>query len=150
MVIPDNAAISGINRMLTYLPPSMIAACTSALPWVLLTILAILSASSASVATLLPKTLMETSPVLPVSISETRICIGWVKPILMPGKFTSTFLISAISSAFVSKRQWLAGVSSINTSVSFSPIGSRPSSSEPVRATICFISGIASSSACSI
>ncbi len=94
-----------------------------------------------------PNTLIATSPRVPVSISETRISMGWVKPYTTPGKRSMTRRMAVAMSSLL-PRHWSFGRSTRKVSVSLSPIGSRPRSSEPERATIERISGTSASSAC--
>ena len=90
-----------------------------------------------------PNSLTATSPRLPVSISEMRISMGWVKPNSRPGKASITLRISALNASLSAACQSLRGASCMNRSVSFRPIGSSPSSSEPTRPMLCRTSGTA-------
>ena len=128
-------------RTCRYCTPSLRAVKTSSEPGIAASSDSIREASAPSSARSVPKTLIATSPRTPVSISEMRISIGCVNDASSPGKPSATVRSSSTSHALSGTRHSAIGFSTRKPSVSFSPIGSRPSSSEPERATMLRTSG---------
>ena len=94
------------------------------------------AASWSSVARSGPNTLTARSPRTPEISSDTRISIGWVKLVFTPGNRSVTSRMRSTTQALSCSRHSSRGFSFTKPSVSFVPIGSRPSSSEPTRATM--------------
>ena len=74
--------------------------------------------------------------------------MGWVKVSATPGKLSITARSWSASQSLLGWRHSSRGLRTRKVSVWLRPIGSRPSSSEPERATMVFTSGTACSTAC--
>jgi hypothetical protein len=84
---------------------------TSAAPGISLRIFSISRALPLSVSKSSPKTFTPRSPRTPAIISFTRISIGWVKTIFIPGRASSSFSIAATRSSWVRARFHFPGTS---------------------------------------
>ncbi|OIQ68168.1 hypothetical protein GALL_502420 [mine drainage metagenome] len=143
---PARPAAARSMSTVRYLTPSARAVSTSCVPCRPRSTSAMRCDSAPSSARSGPKTLTTRSPRAPVSISETRISIGWLKLKSTPGKRSTTLRIAAITVS-LSPRHCSRGLSTRKVSVSFRPIGSRPRSSEPLREITARTSGTSASSA---
>ena len=124
-----------------YCTPSFLVVSTSSLPGRPCSTCTTSSARRESSCAWGPKTFTAKSPRTPESISEVRISIGWVKLRFTPGTASAAARMASMSSSLVLKRHSARGLSTRKLSVSFRPMGSRPNSSEPTRATMRSTSG---------
>ena len=138
---PSRPAASRSMRTCRYCTPSLRAVNTSSAPGIARSSASMRWEARPSSARSLPNTLTAMSPRTPVSISAMRISIGWVKVASSPGKRAATVRNWSVSHALSGRRHWAIGFSTRKLSLSFRPIGSRPSSSEPERATTLDTSG---------